>query len=123
MQLENHRMDSKLQQFFEQERKWFFEPDAGFSRRVMARVRARQLQANGFWDSVLAARRPVFGFALTLLLLLVGIHFIAPLEPSRGLIAAYLDAEATPVESLLYSETEIPSHEIIEKLMVLEDSE
>ena len=110
-----------LNEFFKEEKKRVFEPDPYFAKRVMARLQAQPAAETSLWDSILAASRPVMAVALTLVLLLLGVHMFLPVEPRRGMIEAYFASEVSPGESLLYTDSEAPSHEQLEQLMILEN--
>jgi len=110
-----------LKEFFSQEKKRVFEPDPHFAGRVMARLKAQPATEMSLWDSILAASRPVMAAALTLVLLLLGAHMLLPVEPNRGMIEAYFASEVSPGESLIYNDSEAPSHEQLEQLMILEN--
>ena len=71
-----------MKDFFESERKRFFEPDAYFTQRVMARLNDRQtaagFQDHGFWDIVPSSTRPVIALALVLILCFVAGEVLLP---------------------------------------------
>jgi hypothetical protein len=112
---------SSLNEFFKQEQKRFFQPDQYFSRRVMTRLKAESASQAGLWDSILSASRPVAAVALTLVLMLLGVRMFLPVEPNRSMIEAYFSSEVSPGESLLYTDSDAPSHDQLEQVMVLEN--
>src|SRR5262245_3093577 len=119
-------MNSELRQFLNEERKRVFEPDSYFAQRVVARWsgQPRVVRENAIWDMMPKAARPVFALVLTLLLAFLTLEAFVPIEPSRGIIEASLDAEQSAAERLLYTDADIPSsHEILEQVIVLRESE
>ena len=111
---------SSLNEFFKQEQKRVFEPDPYFPKRVMARLKERSAPEAGLWDTVLTATRPVVALALTLVFALIGIQMFVPVEPVRGMIEAYFSSDVSAGESLLYTDSDAPSHELLERFMILE---
>src|SRR5262249_54153555 len=113
---------SLLKEFFNQEKKRVFAPDPYFATRVMARLKTQPVAADStLWESILAASRPVMAAALTMVLLLLGVHMFLPVEPSRGMVEAYFNSEVSPGESLIYNDAEAPTHEQLEQVMILEN--
>jgi hypothetical protein len=116
--LENE-MESILTDFFKEEQKRIFKPNSHFCERVMRHV-GHQDQREGLWEGLLIAIRPVFAVAVTLILALVSIEMFLPDEPTRDMVEAYIDAEITAAENLLYLEPQTPSAtEVLEQLVVL----
>ena|SRR5436309_1165251 len=111
---------SSLNEFFKEEQKRVLEPDPYFPKRVMARLKERSAPEAGLWDTVLTATRPVVALALTLVFALIGIQMFVPVEPVRGMIEAYFSSDVSAGESLLYTDSDAPSHELLERFMILE---
>jgi hypothetical protein len=114
-------MNPQLKEFFDLERKRVYQPDPYFSQRVMARLKDRvEIESAGIWDVVPVATRQVLALALTVLLALITIDIFMPVEPSRGMVEAYLAGQHSEDESYLYTEVEIPEdHAVLEHLIVL----
>ena len=112
-----------LKDLFDDERKRVFLPGPSFTERVLARLNERRLRETGIWDNVPGSTRPVFAVALTLILCFFIVQLMVPLVPQRGMIEASLEAEQSPAESFLYNETEVPSREVMEQLIALEDQQ
>ncbi len=111
-----------LKDFFEEERKRVFQPDAFFAKRVVARLNSRALPDYGIWDVIPGSARPVLAVALTLILCFVLVELFVPQMPQTGMIEAYLSTEQSPAESFLYSEADVPSHqEVLEQVIALEE--
>jgi hypothetical protein len=118
------KVNSRWNDFFKEERKRVFEPGPFFVQKVMARLGRQPARENGFWETVVAAARPVMALALTVLLAVVGIEMFLPTEPARGMIEASLIPEISDGERLLYMEPDIPpDHDLLEHLIVLEGGE
>jgi len=120
-------MNPELNEFLNAERKRVFEPDSYFAPRVVSQWTAQKRPApreNGIWDFIPRATRPVFALALTLLLVFLTIETFVPVEPGIGMIEAYLAPEQSTADSVLYTESEVPSsRELLEQLIVLEEGE
>ncbi|HYR88741.1 MAG TPA: hypothetical protein VE422_31980 [Terriglobia bacterium] len=112
-----------LKDLFDNERKRVFLPGPFFTERVMARLNERRLRETGIWDIVPGSTRPVFAISLLLILCFLVVELMIPLVPQRGMIEASLDAEQSPAESFLYNESEVPSREVTEQLIALEDQQ
>jgi hypothetical protein len=52
--------------------------------------------------------------------MLFAIQYVAPAKPTRGMVEAYFEAQASPAESLLFAESDGPSNEILERAMLLD---
>jgi hypothetical protein len=107
-----------LNEFFKQEKQRVFEPGPYFAARVLARLKAQPTAEMSLWESILSAARPVMAAALTLVLLLLGVHMFLPVEPSRGMIESYFASEVSPGESMIYNDSEAPSHDQLEQLVM-----
>jgi hypothetical protein len=118
-------MNSQLKEFFELERKRVIQPDPYFTQRVMARLDDQVIaESAGIWDVVPLAARQVLALALTVFLALITIDIFIPVEPSRGMMEAYLSGQHSADETFLYTEDEIPSdHDVLEHLIVLGSEE
>ncbi len=116
---------NRLQDFFKEERKRVFEPDAFFTARVMARMKERPLADTGIWEVVPSSSRPVFALAVMLILCFALVELFVPATPQRGMIESYLAPEQNPAESFLYTEAaEVPTdNEVLHQLIALEDSQ
>ena len=115
-------MDSTLNEYFKIERKRVFDPDPLFAQRVIARLSEKPPKKE-FWETILTLRRPAFGLAAVLLGMLAAIQYFAPVEPTRGLVAAYFEAEGSPPESLLFAESDGASNAALEKAILLDGDE
>jgi hypothetical protein len=105
-------MDSPLKDFFKHEREHVISPGPFFSKRVLARLNVLPGESEyGFWDLAAGVSRPVFALALIMFLGFVAVDLLMPQMPDRGFVEAYLDADQSPSESLLYSDAEPPNHE------------
>src|SRR2546421_52133 len=115
---------NQLKEFFNEERKRFFEPDAYFTQRVMARLNERPVQDFGIWDIIPTSTRPVLAIALTLILCFVALETFIPQMPQRGMVESFLEPEQNPAESFLYNGTDVPSRQdVLEQLISLEDQQ
>ena len=115
-----------MKDFFESERKRFFEPDAYFTQRVIARLNDRRtaagFQDHGFWDIVPSSTRPVIALALVLILCFVAGEVLVPQLPERGMVESFLAPEQSPSESFLYNDTDVPSRQdVLHDLIELEE--
>src|ERR1051325_1414463 len=108
-----------LERFFTEERKRVFEPHPDFARRIVARLSISNNKI-GFRETRLAMRAPVIGLATAVLIILTVLQF-APMEPTRGMVTPYFEAQSTPAERLLFSDPEFPSGEVLEEVMLLEN--
>jgi hypothetical protein len=80
-------MTIDLTKFFQEEKKRVYKPGPDFAPRVVMRLKEYPPQEAGFWEVVLAAQRPILVLGAAVALLAAFQEF-APIEPSRGLIAA-----------------------------------
>jgi hypothetical protein len=109
---------NRLNEFFELERKRIIEPDAYFTQRVMARLNEPATQDFGIWDIVPSSTRPVLAMALVLILCFVAAEVFIPQMPQRGMIESYLETEQNPAESFLYSDTDVPSRQVVMQQLI-----
>src|SRR6185436_3948692 len=113
-----------MKDFFDEERKRVFEPDAFFTQRVMARLdeRRREGRFGDIWDIVPASTRPVLAIALVLILCFVAVELLVPQLPQSGMVESFLAPEQTPGESFLYNDSDVPSRQVVlEQLIALEE--
>jgi len=94
-------MNSKLNNFFKEERKRVFEPGPYFAQRVMARV---SQAVPTVWDVIPRAVRPVMALSLILLFGVLSVQIVFPVEPAGtpGLIMAYVAQDLTHDELSLF---------------------
>ena len=117
-----NQLKDLLRDLFDDERKRVFAPGPFFTQRVMTLLEQRKQREFGIWEMVPSSSRPVLAMALLLILSFVAIEMFVPREPLRGMIEAYIEAEQTPAETLLYSEAEVPSgQEFLEQMIALEE--
>ena len=117
-------MNPEFKKFLAEERKRFFEPDAWFPKRVMARLGQVSPRTAGVWDFAATAARPVFAIALTVLVALIAFEALVPAIPSRGMIEAFLEPEQSSAEALIYTESDTPaSADLLEHVIVLVEEE
>lgn len=116
---------NQMKDFFDQERKRVFAPDAFFTQRVMARLNESPSRETGIWEVVPTSSRSVLAFALMLILCFVLVEVLVPETPQRGMVESYLDSEQNPTESFLYTDIDdVPSdHEVLQQLIALEDTQ
>ena len=114
-------MNSKLDEFFKNERTRVFEPGPYFTQRVMARLKGQR--ENGIWDGVVAGARPVFAIALVVLLAFLAIQLFVPIVPARGPIDAFLSPDQTDGEHLLYTGADPSSPELDKMIIITEDGQ
>jgi hypothetical protein len=113
-----------LKDFFEEEKKRVFEPDAFFTKRMMARLEKGSAWEYGIWEIMPNSTRPVLAVALALILCFVAIELLIPQMPQRGVVESFLEPEQSPAESFLYNETEIPARQVVlQQLITLEDAQ
>ena len=94
-------MNSKLNNFFNEERKRVFEPGPYFAQRVMARV---SQAVPTVWDVIPRAVRPVMALSLILLFGVLSVQIVFPVEPAGtpGPIMAYVAQDLTHDELSLF---------------------
>jgi hypothetical protein len=112
-------MNSKLDQFFRNERARVIEPDAFFPQRVMARVRARarETRESGIWEGVRSGAKPVFALAFVLFLAFLAIQLFIPEIPSRGPIDAFMSPDQNGAH--LISLGDDPSNPELERMIII----
>ena len=115
-----------LKDFFEAERKKTIDPDAFFTHRVMARLDDRARETNRispieFWDAVPSSTRPVLAIALVLILCFAAVEVFVPQVPERGMLESILTPEQSPVESFLYTDTDVANQDLLQQLIAPED--
>jgi hypothetical protein len=111
-----------LNDFFERERKRVVEPDTFFTQRVMARIdeskAAERRRSLEFWEVIPSFTRPVLALALMLILCFVIIDLFVPQElPQRGMVESFLVPEQSPVESFLYTDSDLPSQDVLQEMI------
>ncbi len=114
-------MDTKLKEFFDEEKKRVFTPDPHFHTRVMARVREARAADYTIWDAVPSSSRPVFGLALVLMLAFLAVQLFIPQIPERGFLDALLEAEQGPSDAMLSSVADMPDQEFVNQLLGFEE--
>jgi hypothetical protein len=119
----NSELEKLLAKLIRDERERVFEPDQYFPQRVLARLKDEPVREQAIWDFIPTAARPVFALGITLLVAFLTLEALYPLEPSRGMIEAFLSADQTPAESVLYLDTEAPERYELEQLIVLEEGD
>ena len=112
-----------LRPFFESEKSRVFQPDAFFTRRVMARLRGAQSWKSGIWEIMSGSTRPVLTLALVLILCFLAIEFFIPQMPQRGVVESVFDSEQSPVESLLYNEIDVPARQVVLQQLIAGEDE
>jgi hypothetical protein len=115
-------MNSELIDFFEAERRRSYEPGPYFMQRVMTRVASETAPTReGIENSILAFTNPVLMLALTLLFVVLTIQILAPVEPARGAIEAYMSQDLTLSERMLVAAPPtLPTPAQIEELVLWE---
>jgi hypothetical protein len=117
-------MNSKLDQFFRNERARVIEPDPFFAQRVMARVvaRLREPRENGIWEGVRSGAKPVFALAFVLLLAFLAVQLFIPEMPSRGPIDAFMSPDQNG-EHLIYLGADPSNPELERMIIITEDGQ
>ena len=117
-------MNSKLDQFFQNERTRVIEPDPFFAQRVMARVaaRLREPRENGIWEGVRSGAKPVFALAFVLLLAFLAVQLFIPEMPSRGPIDAFMAPDQNG-EHLIYLGADPSTPELERMIIITEDGQ
>jgi hypothetical protein len=115
-----------LKDFFDAERKRIIEPDVFFTHRFMARFDERSREKNSigtleFWDVVPSSTRPVLAIALVLILCFAAVEVFVPQVPERGMLESILTPEQSPVESFLYTDTDVASQDLLQQLIAPEE--
>jgi hypothetical protein len=110
-----------LRNFFESEKSRVYAPDAFFTKRVMARFHGVPSWKSGIWEMMPSSTRPVLALALALILCFIAIELFIPQMPQRGVVESVLESEQSPVESLLYNDTDVPARQVVLQLIAGED--
>jgi hypothetical protein len=114
-------MNSKLNDFFKEERKRVFEPGPYFAKQVLARLSER---VPGVWDVIPRATRPIMALSLALLFGVLAVQILVPTEPAPlGPIMAVVGQDLTPGEWLLFVDATVPSDAQLDELNLLEPVE
>jgi hypothetical protein len=118
-------MNSKLDQFFRNERTRIIEPDPFFAQRVMTRwaARAREVRESGIWEGVRSGAKPVFALAVVVFLAFLAIQWFIPEVPARGPIDAFMSTEQSDGEHLIYAGSEMSNPELERMLIITEDGQ
>jgi hypothetical protein len=112
-----------LRDFFESEKSKVCVPDAFFTKRVMARLHSAHSWKSAVWDIMPSSTRPVLTLALVLILCFVAIELFIPQMPERGVVESVFESEESPVESLLYNETDVPARQVVLQQLIAEEDE
>jgi len=112
-----------LKQFFESERSKVFTPDAFFTQRVIARLPGASKLKSGIWDMMSRSTRPVLALAVVLILCFIAIEFFIPQAPQRGVVESVFESEESPVESLLYNDTDVPARQVVLQQLIAGEDE
>jgi hypothetical protein len=114
-------MNSELERLVARERERVFEPDPYFPQRVMARLKEVPEREPVIWEFIPKATRPIFAFGIMLLAAFLALEALVPVEPSRGMIEAFMSADHSAAETVLYLDEEAPERYELEQLIVLEE--
>jgi hypothetical protein len=110
-------MNSKLDNFFKEERNRVFEPGPYFTQRVMARLSET---VPSIWDLIPRATRPVMAISLILLFGILAVQILVPVERSgTGPIMAVVGQDLTQAEFRLFVDPTAPSDAELEDLNLL----
>ena len=112
-----------LRQFFESEKSRVFVPDAAFSKRVMARFHSAQSLKAGIWEILPSSTRPVLALALALILCFIAIELFIPQAPQRGVVESVFESEQSPVEILIYNDTDVPARQVVLQQLIAGEDE
>jgi hypothetical protein len=112
-----------LRPFFESEKSKVFTPDAFFTQRVMARLPGGSRLKSGIWDVMSRSTRPVLALALAMILCFIAIELFIPQEPQRGVVESVVESEQSPVESLLYNDTDVPARQVVLQQLIAGEDE
>jgi len=112
-------MNSKLDQFFSNERARVIEPDPYFAQRVMARLkaRARETRESGIWEGVRSGAKPVFALVFVLFLAFLAIQLFIPEMPSRGPIDAFMSPDLNGPHFMYLGDE--PSNPELERMIII----
>lgn len=112
-----------LRSFFESEKSRVFIPDSFFTKRVMARVQGAQSWKSGIWEILPHSARPVLALALVLILCFIAVELFIPQLPQRGIVESVVESEQSPVESLIYSDVDVPARLVVLQQLIAEEDE
>src|SRR5207244_13229433 len=113
-----------IRDFFESEKKRIFEPDAFFTRRILAQLKEGSAWEFGMWEITPSSTRPVLALALALIMCFVAVELLIPQMPQRGVVESFLEPEQSPAESFLYNENDIPARQVVlQQLIAPEDQQ
>jgi len=112
-----------LKEFFESEKSRVFVPDTFFTKRVMARLGGASTWKSGIWEIMSGSARPVLALALVLILCFVAIELFVPQTPQRGVVESVLESEQSPVESLIYNDTDVPARQVVLQQLIAGEDE
>ncbi len=112
-----------LKQFFESEKSRVFVPDTFFTKRVMARLQGVSTWKYGIWELMPNSTRQVLALALALILCFVAIELFIPQTPQRGVVESVLESEESPVESLIYNDTDVPARQVVLQQLIAGEDE
>ncbi len=109
---------NQLRRFFESEKKKFFEPDAYFTDRVMARLNEAPAWEYGIWEITPRSMRPVEGMALALIVCFVFVELLIPQMPQYGVVELFLEPEQSAADSFVFNDTGVPAREVVLQQMI-----
>jgi hypothetical protein len=112
-----------LKKFFESEKSRIFVPDTFFTKRVMARLQGASLRKSVVWEIMSRSSRPVLALALALILCFIAIELFVPQTPQRGVVESVLESEQSPVENLLYDDTDVPARQVVLQQLIAGEDE
>ena len=113
----------KLRTFFESEKSRVFAPDAFFTKRVMARLNGVPSWRSGIWELLPSSTRPVLALALVLILSFIAIELFIPQMPQREVVESLFESEQSPVENLLYKDTDVPARQVVLQQLISGEDE
>ena len=110
-----------LKGFFESEKSRVIQPDAFFSKRVIARLYAIQPKS-GIWEMLPNSTRPVLALAIFIILCFLAVDLFIPQMPQQGVVESVFESEQSPDESLIYNDTDVPARQVVlQQLIAGED--
>ena len=116
-------MNSRLNEFFREERKRFFEPGPFFTERLFARLSSERVAPLGVWGWVPGAVRPVLALSLVILFVILTVQIVVPVTPSRAALEPYR-GQGLSGEQLLFADPQFSASTAqFEELMILEPTE
>src|SRR5690242_8622454 len=101
-----------LKDFFESEKSRVIQPDAFFSKRVVARLYALHPKS-GISELLMKSARPVFALAIFMILCFLAIDLFIPQMPQQGVVESVFESEQSPDESLIYNDSDIPARQVV----------